>query len=498
MNMSRVNIRPPTTREDTLDIHQHQGSKNRILSKEQISQVHEYVLRLMEDTGCSVSCEEALEILGRAGCDVSNPDRVKIPRKLVMEAVEAAPGEIEVFNRNGERAMVLKENMCYYGTGSDCNKTIDLETGERRLCMKEDVARLALFCDALPNIDFVMSFGIANDSTEGANFVHQYEAMLLNTVKPTIVTGYGRNDMMTIIEMAAKAIGGTEELKNKPPLILYTEPISPLVHTEMGVGKGLVCCEYGVPFIYIASPMMGGTSPATLEGTLVQTVAESLAGLVIFQKKQPGAKFIFGGDATIMDMRTSIFSYGCPELNILNAGLADMAHFYGLPFFCIAGSTDSKVLDAQAGFEYAMSIYNATLNGCNIIHDCGYLEFGSTSSFESILFSDEIISIIKHMLKPLNFNDETVPLKVIDKVGPGGNFLMEEHTATNFKKSFCFPRFFDRKVFETWEEDGSKDLLATLNENAKSIFMNHQPEKVSEEIKSEISEIVAKHIPDVS
>jgi trimethylamine--corrinoid protein Co-methyltransferase len=304
--------------------------------------------------------------------------------------------------------------------------------------------------------------------------------------------------MTTMVEMAGAAIGGIDKLKEKPPLILYTEPVSPIEHTEMGVGKGLVCCKYGVPFIYIASPMMGGTSPATLEGTLVQTVAESLAGLVIFQKKQPGAKFIFGGDATIMDMLTTIFSYGCPELNILNAGLADMAHYYGLPFFCIAGSTDSKVLDAQAGFEYAMSIYNATLNGCNIIHDCGYLEFGSTSSFESVLFSDENIGIIKHMLKPLSFSDDTVPLQVMDKVGPGGNFLREEHTRANFKKSFYFPRFFDRKTLKSWKADGSKDLLATLNENAKSIFMNHQPEKVSAETKTEIGDIVARHIPDVS
>jgi trimethylamine--corrinoid protein Co-methyltransferase len=303
--------------------------------------------------------------------------------------------------------------------------------------------------------------------------------------------------MAAMVEMAGAAIGGVDKLQKKPPLILYTEPVSPMVHTEMGVGKGLICCEYGIPFIYIASPMMGGTSPATIEGTLVQTVAESLAGLVIFQKKQTGAKFIFGGDATIMDMRTSIFSYGCPELNILNAGLADMAHFYGLPFFCIAGSSDAKVLDAQAGFEFAMSIYNATLNGCNIIHDCGYLEFGSTSSFESILFSDEIIGTIKHMLKPLSFNDETVPLQVMDRVGPGGNFLMEDHTSENFKKSFYFPRFFDRNNFETWEENGSKDLLATLNDNAKKIFAEYQPENVSEIVKSKIEDIVAKHKPDV-
>ena len=135
-----------------MDSHQRRGSRNRILSKEQITQVDEYVLRLMEETGCKVICGEALDILGSAGCDVRDPDRVKIPRKLVMESLEAAPREIEVFNRDGELAMFLREDTCYYGTGSDCPTTIDLYSAKRRLCTKEDVGRLTRFCDALPNI----------------------------------------------------------------------------------------------------------------------------------------------------------------------------------------------------------------------------------------------------------------------------------------------------------------------------------------------------------
>ena len=480
-----------------MDIYQHQGSRNRKLSTEQITQVHKYALELMESVGCKVDCREALDILGHAGCDVRDPERVKIAPKLVMEAIEAAPAEIEVFNRNRDLAMVLKEDACYYGTGSDCPTTIDLYTGKRRQSRKEDVARLARFCDALPNIDFIMSFGIANDAPEGGNFVHQYEAMLVNTQKPIIVTGHGENDMRAMIKMAAAAVGGHDQLKRKPPVILYTEPLSPLVHTEMGVSKALICCEYGVPFIYIGSPMMGATAPATLEGTLVQTVAEALAGLVIFQRKKPGAKFIFGGDATIMDMKTTIFSYGSPELNILNAGLADMAHFYGLPFFCIAGASDSKVLDAQAGLEFGISIYNATLNGCNIIHDCGYLESGLTSSFESVLFADEIISMVKHMLGPLTFNNETVPIQLMDSIGPGGNFIIEEHTADTFKKTFWFPRFLDRKNYELWDESGRQDLPKVLNEKAKGIFEHHQSPKLDEKVAAAIDEIVANHQPDV-
>jgi trimethylamine--corrinoid protein Co-methyltransferase len=471
------------------------NQKFRKLTRKQAEQVHAHSLTLLEEVGVAVQCDEALEILERAGCDVSNPGRVRIPGRLVDEALEAAPSEIEVWDRDGNPAMVLKEWNSYYGTGSDCVSTFDLHTGRRRTCRKEDVEGLAAFCDFLPNIDFVMSFGIANDAPAGGNFIHQYEAMLLNTAKPIIVTGHGRRDMLTMVEMAGAAVGGTEKLREKPPLILYTEPLSPLIHTEMGVSKGLVCCEYGIPFIYIGSPYMGATAPAALEAILVQTVAESLSGLVIFQRKQPGAKFIFGGDATVMDMQTTIFSYGAPELNVLNACLADMAHFYGLPFFCIAGSTDAKVLDAQAGLEYALSIYEATLNGCNLIHDCGYLESGLTSSFESVLFADEIISMVKYMLRPLRFDEGNVALDVIDRVGPGGSFLMEEHTLKRFKDSFWFPRFLDRKMFEGWEKAGAEDIRSVLNRRAREIAENHQPQRLPQKQQENIRAAVSAHKP---
>jgi trimethylamine---corrinoid protein Co-methyltransferase len=471
--------------------------RHRYLSRKQINLVHEYALRLIENVGCKVQCQEALEILANIGCDVRDKSRVKIPRKLVMESIEVAPKKINIYDRDSNLAMVLDKDRCYYGTGSDCPKTIDLFSGERRQSTKKDIGNLARFCDALPNIDFVMSFGIAQDEHIGGDFVHGYEAMLLNTIKPTIVTAHGRNDMLSMIEMAASIRSGFEELKEKPSLVLYTEPMSPMFHTEMGVSKGLVCCEYGIPFIYIGSPMMGASAPISIEGTLVQAVAECLSGLVIFQNKVPGSKFIFGGDATSMDMSTMIFSYGAPELQILNGGLAEMAHYYNLPFFCIAGATDSKLVDAQAGLEYAISLYNATINGCNLIHDCGYLESGLTSSFESVLLADEIISMIKHMLQPMQFTSNSLPFDVMKDVGPGGTFLKESHTRRNYKNNLWFPRFLDRRVVENWIKDGGADIRNVLNKKAQEIFEQHHSQPLADNKIQLIHKIVTKHKPDV-
>lgn len=174
-----------------------------------------------------------------------------------------------------------------------------------------------------------------------------------------------------------------------------------------------------------------------------------------------------------------------------------MAHYYKLPFFCIAGTTDSKVLDAQAGLEYCLLIFNATLNGSNIIHDCGYLEYGSKSSFESVLFADEIINMTKYMLKPLKFDDKTVPIEVMAKLGPGSNFLMEDHTLEYFKKTFWFPRFLDRNGCDLWKKNGSKELRQILNEKARDIFENNSPARLPEEKITKIKEIISRHKPDI-
>jgi trimethylamine--corrinoid protein Co-methyltransferase len=125
------------------------------------------------------------------------------------------------------------------------------------------------------------------------------------------------------------------------------------------------------------------------------------------------------------------------------------------------------------------------------------LESGLTSSFESVLFADEIIGMVKSMLRPLDFNDETVPLGLMERVGPGGNYLADEHTAENFKKTFWFPRFLDRRVYEVWEGGGSKDLRTALNERAKPIFENHSPQAVSEKALGAIRDIASAHTPDI-
>jgi trimethylamine--corrinoid protein Co-methyltransferase len=372
--------------------------------------------------------------------------------------------------------MVLEGWNSYFGTGSDCPSAIDPDTHQHRPSTKADVGRIAQLCDKLPNIDFCMSMGIAWDASTVTSFVHEFDAMVRHTSKPLVYTANDAEDIRDILALAEIAVdGGSSELEERPRYIHYNEPISPLHHSPNGLAKLLFSAEHKIPMIYIGSPMMGASAPVTMAGCIALANAESLSGLVIHQMKNPGAPFVFGADATLMDMRTAIFAYGAPELQIMNIAFADLAHYYRLPSFCIAGASDSKVLDAQAGAEMAVSLLVSALNGCNLIHDVGYLESGLSCSIESVVMADEIIGMVKRYRNGFDINAETLALDTIDAVGPQKDYLTHPHTAEHLRKDAWYPEMLDRRRYETWLETGGEPIDVPLRRRAHKLLATAEP-----------------------
>ena len=447
----------------------------RMLTLPQIEKIHQATLDILERTGVLVRDATALALLKQAGASMDG-ERVRLKGHLVERALATAPRSISIYNRGGDLAMCLEGWNSYFGTGSDCPSAIDPDTKQHRPSTKADVGRIAQLCDQLPNIDFCMSMGIAWDVSRVTSFVHQFDAMARHTSKPLVYTAIDVEDMSDILALAEIVVdGGRRELEERPRYIHYNEPISPLHHSPNGLAKLLFSAEHKIPMIYIASPMMGASAPATMAGCIALANAEALSGLVIHQMKNPGAPFVFGGDASLMDMRTAIFAYGAPELQIMNIAFADLAHWYHLPFFCVAGATDSKVLDAQAGAEMAVSLLVSALNGCNLIHDVGYLESGLCCSIESVVMADEIIGMIKRYRSGFDISDETLALDTIDAVGPQKDYLSHPHTAEHFRKDAWYPEVLDRRRYETWLEAGGEPIEAPLRRRALKLLAEAEP-----------------------
>ncbi|MDR3541631.1 MAG: trimethylamine methyltransferase family protein [Desulfosporosinus sp.] len=463
----------------------------RWVSEGQIEEIHLATLEVLERTGVKVDHPEALQLLKDAGCIV-NEHRVRIPSWLVDECIRLAPSKIVVANRNGKRIMPLEKNRTYFGTGSDLPFTVDLETGERRCSTKKDVELASRVMDYLPNYDFVMSYAIASDQNAKVSDLHQMEAMVSNTIKPMIVTAHDEINMRAQLEMAALVAGGREELRKNPFLILYSEPISPLVHTNDGIAKMFACFEYGVPVVYTPGILSGATTPVTKAGTIVLMNAEALAGVVMAQLKQKGAPIIIGGGATPMDMRTTATLYGSPETMMNYAIMTQLSQFYGIPNFTEAGCVNSPVPDAQAGMEAGTGILMAQLMGANLVHDVGYLEGGKTGSLTFLTMCNDFMDAARYMGRGTRIDEETLAVDVIDEVGPGGNYVAHTHTYENFRKEIWNPKQFNRSFWEIWEEQGSKTVEVNSAELAKEIVATHTPELLDETVRTGLNEIIAE------
>ena len=465
----------------------------RMLSDDQIRDLHLATLEVLERTGVSVQDARACELLKKAGARVDG-ERVRISADLVDRAIRSAPERVVISARTGERVMPLEAGRVFFGTGSDTPNTIDPETRERRRAQRADVRNIARLCDALPNIDFIMSMGVANDVPPAAAFVCEFADMIAGSSKPIVFTAYDETDIADIHRMAAAVAGGEEALKANPFLIHYAEPITPLIHSPIGLGKLLFCAERGLPVAYVSGMTAGGSAPATLAGACAVGNAECLSGLVIHQLAAPGAPFIYGANVSVLDMRTVACVYGGPEFPLTNAAFADMARFYRLPVWSLAGASDSKLPDAQAGLEVMCSISTAILARGNLVHDVGYLESGLTSSMEMIAIADEIISMLRVLYRGLPMDEDRLALEVIDEVGIGGHFLAAENTRRFFKSEHFLPRLLDRSNFKRWEEGGGKDLAGRANERVREILASHEPAPTPDTAQSVIDEVVSGYL----
>jgi trimethylamine--corrinoid protein Co-methyltransferase len=399
---------------------------------------------------------------------------------MVDQALSTLPRKVVVTGPERDYKMELYKDQVYFGAGSDTPFTLDPRTGERRRANYEDVKNFARLAQAMPNIDFHMSLGIVQDVAVGTYDRWQYLAMLEATTKPINITAVDLDGLNDQLEMAYIRVGGKEEWKKGPIFSLYIEPVSPLSHSEEVVQKLLFCCDHDIPFVYTPCPLAGATAPSTLAGTAVQALAESLFGIVLSQLRKPGSSLIIGGLMSNMDMLTTVYCYGSPEMALLSAAYTQITKWLGVPMYETAGCSDSKLFDEQAAMEATMNIATAALSGGNMIHDVGYLEQGLTSSPEMYVAADEIIDMVKRILRGIKVDDAELGLNVMDEVGPGGHFLDHDHTFSRFKTDIWRPKMIDRQNFENWEAGGSKKHHERVRDRVLEV-LDAEPEPILDE-----------------
>jgi trimethylamine--corrinoid protein Co-methyltransferase len=431
-------------------------------------------LNVLEHTGVHVEHEESLDLYRQGGARVDDK-RVYISAAMVEEALEKAPSRVLLAGRDPGQDVVLEGKRVYAGTGGSPTMVLDPGADTVRPGTLRDLADLARLADALTHCDFITIPLHPTDVPEEDVPVNRFYACLVNSAKH-VMGGVGSVEgARQVIEMGTLIAGGLQALQERPIVSAVTSwMVSPL-HLDTSVTDILVeWCKHGLPVALSSAPMAGSTSPVTLAGSLVQLNAEQLSGIVLTQLVRPGTPVLAGYIPGVADMRSGGYLGGAVEFGMMQAAAAQLAHFYRVPIYCSGGMSDSKLPDAQAGYEKMATLMLAAMGGCNYIHHAiSMVTNMNTASLEQAVIDDEITGMVMRVLRGVEVSKPSMAMEAIVRVGPGGHYLMDEHTLGFMRSEFFYPTVADRQNRAAWEESGKEDTRARAVARVEELLRGH-------------------------
>ena len=471
----------------------HQTPQFRVLSDQQIEKVFQATLECLQRTGVNVLNDEARDLLVAAGARLDNQDarRVRIPPHIIQDALAAAPRSFTIWGRDRKHRLQIVPDRVYFGPGPTCTYFVDPETGERRFVRRGDPSMTARVCDALDNIHYVMGLGLISDVPSVLASVYEFAEMLTHTGKPVFAWANTLENLRDIYRIAVAAAGSENDLRQYPLMAFFTTYQAPLQHTDEELACALWAVEHDLPVIYLGGGAAGSTAPITGAGTLVVNLACTLSGLAIMQLKRRGTSVCIGNVPQAMDLRTGLPAYGAPEMSLYGAALSDISRYLGVPFMGTAGASEAKVLDLQAAIESAVQVVLSGFSGATLVHDVGFLDSADTGSLEMLIMNDEIISMMRRIMRGIAITDDTLMLDLIDEIGPAGEFMSAEKTAHRCRDEIWVPELMDRQRYLKWETAGSQTMNDRIRTRLHQILATHTPPPLPDEVSDKIQAVLA-------
>jgi trimethylamine--corrinoid protein Co-methyltransferase len=459
-----------------------------LLTQLQVENTHKASLEILENVGLIVRNERARTIFKQHGCRVDiETQHVKFPASVIEEFRSVLPPTFTFNGRDPKYDRTIPQDGPIIVTGSSAPNIIDPITGKERRARSDDIARIAHLIQELPAYDIFSISTLADDAPPGHFTPARLYPSLKQCLKPIRSTTKDMGDIAVVLQLLY-AIAGGEGAYRQHPFVThhYCPVVSPLTMDHLSTEALIFFCESGLPVYPSIVPNAGLTSPMSMAGTLAQGNAEFLAISVLMQMVREGTPTIYATLPTVADMRSGAYASGGIECGMLHMAFAQMAHFYHVPCGGYIGLTNSKLNDAQSGFETGMSTTAGVLAGVDMLNMGGLLDALKVFDFAKAVIDDEIAQMLKRLIKGITFTEEELALPIIAQVKPGGSFLMTPHTAKRMKSEALFPRLAERETREIWEKKGSLDTHQRAMQRVNEILAHGGPELIPADIEARL------------
>ena len=464
----------------------------RVLSDADRDRVHESTIKILVETGVKVETDLGRAYLKEAGAEVNeNTKIVRIPRKLLEESLAAAPKKFSLGARRPGWDLGMNEGNCSLLIDGSGIEVIDHRTREKRPSISSD------WFDATRVIDAIDEFGVYWGMVDQSDV----EDSLPETIKHWIqifknFSKHVQNASSTfsesawLLEILQAVFGDKETIKKTNPYSFLVCPHSPLIIEGEHTDAYLATKGYQIPIAVMPMPLMGGTGPGNMISMTILGNCEVLAMLCLVQAADPGTPFIYAPALAVMNPRTGMYSAGAIENALLSSAATEMGRYYGLPVLGEGGGTDTYVPGIQAGYERAMSSVIGTLSWPDLLVGPGLLGGSMILSLEQLVIDVEMFRMSRQAYRGIPTHDEAWLDEIIQKVGPGGNFLGEKSTIKNMRSGeWLIPRLGVHDPEHSWERSGRIDILDEAREVIEQVLRTHQPLPLGTEVEMELQKI---------
>ncbi len=466
------------------------GGTYKPLSDHDVARIHSTVLDVLEKVGMGDPPPAVLELAEAHGCRLNERGRLCFPRALVEDVIAGAGRDFVLHGRDPAYDLDVSGARVHYGASGVAVLVPDFETGRYRPSTIADLYDFARLVDVLENVHFFNRPVIGRDIADPVVHDVNMSYVSLAGTRKHIAVGFNAGaNVQTTRDMFDMVLGGQGRFVERPFCSVGScAVVSPLRFAEENCEVSIAAARLGFPVNMIIAGQAGATAPAALAGTLVQTTAETMAGLLLVNFVRRGHPMVFSNWPLVSDLRTGAFSGGGGEEAVLTAASAQISRFYNLPGGVGAGMADSKVPDNQAGYEKGITTVLAGLAGANMVYEgAGMLASLMACSFEAFVIDDDMLGSVLRAIRGIEVTDETLSFESIRAAVEGpGHYLGAEQTLSLMETEFVYPKLGDRSNTDQWEAAGGRDIRARAREKVRDILSSHYPVYIEPAIDEEL------------
>ncbi|MFZ0383512.1 MAG: trimethylamine methyltransferase family protein [Solirubrobacteraceae bacterium] len=463
-----------------------------ILSEDAMDVIDRGWRRLVSEIGVEFLLPEAVEELVKAGQTLEDENRIRFDPEFILEQVAKAPREFELQARNPEHSAHIGGNHMVFAPVY--GPPFIREGDTRRDAKMADFQNLVKLCQVFEQLDSPGGT-ICEPEDRPLDSRHLDMVFALQTLsdKPYMGSVTSGPNAADTIRMGEILFGGREVIERAPVSISLINVNSPLRYDDRMLAAMFEYVKANQAVVISPFLLMGAMSPVSLPATLVQQVAEALAGIALAQLLRPGAPVVFGSFLSNTDMQSGSPSFGTPEsgLGVLCTG--QIARRFGLPWRGGGGLNASQTVDAQAAYESLMTLLPTFLAGTNfVMHSAGWLEGGLVSCYEKFIVDVELLRELRYEFTPLEIDEASLAFDAHTEVGPGGHFLGAAHTLERFRECFYRPLLSSTENFDRWSKRGAKDTTARAAEIWRDMIEAYEEPRLDDAIRAELEEFVVR------